>query len=250
MLPHSSKINLENAIKSLHIEVPDINSLLDKFTGELSFESFSVSQDSFYNQKIYDRFVYHLFLFHILKTQIKGAPEEIARRANEEIRNFEKVLGLFVAKMDLIKAIGYMGINYNLRFNGSIMNSMKAMEVFLRNSDDSEVIENFYEIEGMMLKRYKPHYILQNLPAWRNRLISSAKDLDDVKIDYRNYMSTVGKSNDIIQQKWMNSDLLNEMRVEFETQINPENFALKLIKFINKWERELRYAENPNSIKS
>ncbi|CAH7683911.1 hypothetical protein PPACK8108_LOCUS17732 [Phakopsora pachyrhizi] len=99
LLPPSSSIFFQDAIDSLKMEAPELTSLLREFTDDIFKERLSAVAKSDRPQVFFDKFFDHIFLFHILKTHIKFAPEVVAKRITQELREFEEVFEVFVAKI-------------------------------------------------------------------------------------------------------------------------------------------------------
>ncbi|KAI8444295.1 hypothetical protein BY996DRAFT_8125592 [Phakopsora pachyrhizi] len=245
-LRDSSKEILTNLIKSMHMEVPNINNLLDKFTGE-TFKSFSALEERLYPQMSFDWFFCHLTLFHILKSQVKFASGDIVQRVTQELNGFEKVFGLLISRMELTQAIAHLGFSFDLNCHCSIMYYIRWIDVYLNRVNNNERIRDFNEIKVFMQKKFNQQEILHMILTWREKMVSSAKALENVKKDYRHYMSTVSVSNGMNQEEKNNSIRLVEMGVEFEKQINLEILASNLVEFIDDWVTNLQAVRNPFS---
>ncbi|KAI8446054.1 hypothetical protein BY996DRAFT_1650673 [Phakopsora pachyrhizi] len=227
----------------MQTEVPDFISLLKTFSDENSFKSYSAVVENEFPEVTYDWFFCHLILFHILKSQIKFSSEGFVQRVTQELKGFEKVLGLFISKMELIQAIGHLRFYAYTGFQDGVMNYIEWIEFFLHRANTVLIIRDFNEIKELFQKKFTQQEILHIIFTWKEKIVSSAKALKDVKEDCNHYMYTVGKSNDRIQTKWMNSNFLKKMRAEFEAQKNVETFTTNLVKFIEDWATDLQAAE-------
>ncbi|KAI8450074.1 hypothetical protein BY996DRAFT_7414291 [Phakopsora pachyrhizi] len=92
---------LLDAINSLTMEVPELNSFSRVFNGDIFKANLSAAATNNQSAVFFAEFFPYIFLFHVLKAHIKFAPDVVAERVTQELRVFENVFGLFVPKIKL-----------------------------------------------------------------------------------------------------------------------------------------------------